>query len=156
VGPRVRIRFAPAKSRANFRLRWWAYRSPRSDSVKPASSGEFSSFLGGCRIARQPIRDSKRAAAGLESRGFPVSASQRHQQRHTVLIQLPQRTQDFPQQFVDYGLGRSSFSRGSMPPVTALVRCVREGHEGALSPIAAGKGPKYRKARPYLIVERAS
>jgi hypothetical protein len=34
----------------------------------PTSPGEFRSFLGGCRVARQPIRDSKRAAAGLNPR----------------------------------------------------------------------------------------
>ena len=85
-----------------------------------------------------------------------MSASLRHQQRHTVLIRRPQRAQDFPQQFVDYGLAQSSFNRGSMPPVTALVRCVRGGHERPLSPTTAGKGPKFRKARPYLIMERVS
>jgi hypothetical protein len=56
-----------------------------------------------------------------------------------VPIQLPLRIQDFLQQFVDYGLAQTSFNRRSMPPVTALVRCVREGREGALSATTAGK-----------------
>jgi hypothetical protein len=68
-----------------------------------------------------------------------VSASQRHQQGRMVPIQLPQRTRDFRQQFVDYGLARTSLNRRSMPPVTALVRCVREDGEGALSPTTVGK-----------------
>jgi hypothetical protein len=68
-----------------------------------------------------------------------VSASQRHQHGHMVPIQLSQRTRDFLQHFVDYGLAQTSFNRRSMPPVTALVRCIREDREGALSATTVGK-----------------
>jgi hypothetical protein len=53
-----------------------------------------------------------------------------------VPIQLPQRTQDLLHQLVDYGLAQTSCNRRGMPPVTALMRCVRE---EVLSPTTAGK-----------------
>jgi hypothetical protein len=42
-----------------------------TEGVKPTFSGEFRSFLGECRLARQPISNSEQAAPGLIPRGLP-------------------------------------------------------------------------------------
>jgi hypothetical protein len=62
----------------------------------------------------------------------------------------------FPPAVVDYRLAQTSFNRGSMPPVTPLVRCVREGREGALSPTTAEKCARNTgRLDLTLIAERA-
>jgi hypothetical protein len=84
-----------------------------------------------------------------------VSASQRHQQRHMVPIQLPQRTQDFLKQFVDYELAQTSSIDAACRRSQRWCGCVREDREGGvICDNSREMRPKYRKARPYLIVER--
>jgi hypothetical protein len=93
----------------------------------------------GCRVARQPIRDSKRAATALNPRGLPCErVSAPPATAHGVYSAAAADTR-FSSAVVDHRLAQTSFNRSSMPPVTALVRCVREGREGALSPTTTGK-----------------
>jgi len=86
-----------------------------------------------------------------------VSVSQRHPGEPTMSLQLPHRTQDFLQRFVDCALIQTSLDRRSVPPVIAPRRWVRTDLETALSPDNSREmRSKYRKARSYLIVERSS
>ena len=74
-----------------------------------------------------------------------------------VSLQLPHRTQDFLQRFVDRGLIQTSLYRRSVPPVIGPRRWVHTDLEAALSPDNSREmRSKYRKARSYLIVERLS
>jgi hypothetical protein len=61
----------------------------------------------------------------------------------------------FPSAVVDYRLAQTSFNRGSMPPVTPLVRCVREGREGRYLRQQPRNAPEIPEGSTYLIVERA-
>lgn len=74
---------------------------------------------------------------------------------HDISIQLPNRTKNFSQRFVDCSITRTSLDRHSIP-IRALMQWVHTDIEAALFPDHGQEmRAKYRKAQVYPIVERS-